>query len=75
MASATVTTVPPPTYTATTIPNNTYYVGAQSFGVVIGFPSASGNLTTFNFTSGDTSQQVCPSTATAFIHEMVYTYY
>jgi hypothetical protein len=51
------TTSAPPTYSPAPISNGTYYIGAQSFGVVIDFKSASGNLTSSNFT-GDLSQQV-----------------
>jgi len=56
MPASASTTAPPPTYTPTTIPNDTYYIAAQSFGVVLEFASVPGNLTTYNFT-GDTSQQ------------------
>ena len=58
MSKPTPTTIPPSSYTAVpTISNATYYISAQSFGVVVEFASASGNLTRSNFT-GDTSQQV-----------------
>ena len=58
MSGPTPTTIPPSSYTAVpTISNATYYISAQSFGVVVEFASASGNLTRSNFT-GDTSQQV-----------------
>jgi len=73
-ASASTTTAPPSTYTPTTIPNNTYYIAAQSFGVVIEFPGASGNLSTYNFT-GDTSQQWQVTGSPALVgHSAAYTF-
>jgi hypothetical protein len=46
-----------PTYSPAPISNGTYYIGAQSFAVVIDFKSASGNLHPIIF-MGDISQQV-----------------
>ena len=57
MSASMSTTAAPSTYSPTPIANDTYYIGAQSFGVVLAFTTASGNLSTSNFT-GDTSQQV-----------------